>query len=156
MAELTLLLIRLGLSSTHANGFDIGTSYFQGRVKRFGALFRSYHTYRNSFLLKPGEYGLEDSTAVVLTDVLQVSLKRFGVGPARTQRLNVIVSVLRLKLKKKEGEERERTTWFVLAAHVCYLPESKTPSDDDEELDRDLESNEKHPCCAGGRRCRRI
>ena len=119
--KLALFLIRLGLSPTHANGFDLTTDFF-GRCRvNFGEQFRDYHAYRNAFLLKPGEYGLEDSTAVVLTDVLQVSLKRYGTGPARTQRLNVIVSVLRLKMKV-EGEEKEKTTWFVLAAHICYLP----------------------------------
>ena len=111
-----LLLIRLGLSMTHANGVDVTSDDFQRYVRRFGSLYRDYHAYRNSFLLKPGWCGQEDKTAVVLTDVLQVSLKRFGIGPERTQRLNVIVSVLRLE-----------NTWFVLAAHPYYLPKDKAP-----------------------------
>ena len=105
--KLALFLIRLGLSPTHANGFDLTTDFFARCRVNFGEQFRDYHAYRNAFLLKPGEYGLEDSTAVVLTDVLQVSLKRYGTGPARTQRLNVIVSVLRLKTKV-EGEKKKK------------------------------------------------
>ena len=126
--ELALHLIRLGLSQTHAEGFYLTPDFFQRSRSNFGRQFRDYHAYRNASLLKPGEHGFEDSTAVVVTDVLQVSLKRFGIGPSRTQRLNVIVSVLRLKLKKKARKKakkkgkRKKTIWFVLAAHICYLP----------------------------------
>ena len=112
-----LALIRLGLSQTHANGIDINSDTFARSVRRFGDVFRGYHAYRNSYLLKPGWCGQEEKTAVVVTDVLQVSLKRFGNAPARTQRLNVIVSVLRLE-----------ETYFILAAHPCYLPMRKSPT----------------------------
>ena len=112
-----LVLIRLGLSQTHANGLDISSDAFASNLRRFGDVFRDYHAYRNSYLLKPGWCGQEEKTAVVVTDVLQVSLKRFGTAPARTQRLNVIVSVLRLE-----------ETYFALAAHPCYLPMRKSPT----------------------------
>lgn len=129
--ELALHLIRLGLSSTHANGFDITADSFQRSVSNFGARFRDYHAYRNAFLLKPRECGQEDSTAVVVTDVLKVSLKRYGIGVARTQILNVIVSVLKLE-----------DTWFVLAAHPYYLPKEKCPALED--LEEDVEDNYLH------------
>ena len=114
---LRLLLIRLGVSVTVANGFDIDASSFYDAINKFGSIFRDYHAYRNSFFLKPGHFKQEDNTAVVHTDVLQVSLKRLGKGPARNQRLDVIVSVLRLE-----------KSWFILAAHPFYLPKGKCPS----------------------------
>lgn len=122
----TLLLMRLALSLTHALGIDLnGDSFNRARV-RFGRSFRDYHAYRNSFLLRRGWCGLEEKTATVLTDVLQVSMKRRGRGPARTQLLNVIVSVLRLE-----------KTWFILAAHPHYLPKSKCPDVRELEFDRE-------------------
>ena len=125
---LRLLLIRLGLSVTVANGVDVSASSFYQAIDTFGSIFRDYHAYRNAFFLKPDHFRPQDNTAVVHTDVLQVSLKRLGVGPARNQRLDVIVSVLRLE-----------KSWFILAAHPFYLPKKKCPSL--LELEADVEGN---------------
>ena len=113
-AELALQLIRTGLSTTDAKAFDFWPASFQAAVARFGERFRDYHAYRNAHLLKTGECGQEDATAVVVTDVLQVTLRWHGCGPARTQKLNVVMSALRL----------ERTR-FLLAVHVSYLPRTR-------------------------------
>ena len=133
-AELALQLIRTGLSTTDAKAFDFWPATFRDAVTRFGERSRDYHAYRNAHLLKKGECGQEDATAVVVTDVLQVTLSRHGCGPARTQMVNLVLSAMRLE-----------RTWFLLAVHVSYLPEDEKMGLTDAALEHDIEAHEDHP-----------
>ncbi len=74
---------------------------------------RDYHAWRNVRLLNPGLNTIDRKTpARVYTDVMQVSLKKYGRG-ARHEHLNVIISVL-----------AQRQTYFILAVHPFFLPEA--------------------------------
>ena len=108
---------------------EVPPAVFYRQVERAGARMRDYHAYRNAFLLKPGLFGQEDTDAIVQTDVIKASLRRHGTKPARSQLVNIILSVLRLK-----------GSFFVLAAHPFYMPGEKCPTSD--EIADDFEGSE--------------
>ena len=102
---------------TDAFESDLGIATYYRRLLRLSARLRDYLAYRNSFLLKPGFCGQEERTARGYTDVFQLSLNKLGEGPTRSQLVNLIASVVALD-----------RTYFILAAHLCFLPDSKAPS----------------------------
>ena len=109
------------------SGHDPGSYY--SRVRAIGRRLRDYLAYRNAFLLKPAFGGFEDQSVRVYTDVIQVSLNKLGDGPTRSQLVDVIVSVI-----------RHRRRLYILAAHACFVPDSKCPDlhelqDDKERID---------------------
>ena len=86
------------------------------RLRRGGEAMRDHHAYRNARLLRRGfaEWG---GPLRLFTDVMQASLRRGG-AHARFQNMNVVVTVIRL-----EG------TFFVLAAHPCFVGSAFVESD---------------------------
>ena len=86
------------------------------RLRRGGEAMRDLHAYRNARLLRSG-FAEWSGPLRLFTDVMQVSLRRGGVH-ARFQNMNVIVTVIRL-----EG------TFFVLAAHPCFVASAFVESD---------------------------
>ena len=96
----------------------IRVSSYYARLKQLGTRLRDYQSWRNARLLNPRSGIKPDTPMRVYTDVLQVSLKRFGEG-RRYQFLNIIVSVL-----------VHENSNFILAAHPYFYPESEkyTPS----------------------------
>ncbi len=73
---------------------------------------RDYHAWCNAKLLNPRLNTIDRKTpARVYTDVMQVSLKKYGRG-ARYEHLNLIISVL-----------AQRRTYFILAIHPFFLSE---------------------------------
>ena len=106
-------------------GIPVGTYY--RRLFRIGARVRDYLAYRNAFLLSP-EFSRKHREPVrVYTDVLNISLHQVG-DVARSKLVKVIVSVVGLE-----------KTHFVLAAHPCFLPESKAPKTEELQTDGNKE-----------------
>ncbi len=103
--------LRQGL---HAKGLGEGAYY--ACLKQVAARVRDNLAWRAAALLHP-RFASVGEPVRVQTDVLDVSLKRLGRGP-RHQLLKLIVSVVALP--------RDRT-WFILAAHPAFLPESLCP-----------------------------
>ena len=113
-----------GHGVTEAKKDEMSPATYYRKLYRVGDRLRDYNSYLNLDLLKPGSCGQEGSDAFVQTDVIKASLKRLGDQPARSQILNIIVSVLRME-----------KTFFVLAAHPYYLPKAKCPTFDELEAD---------------------
>lgn len=86
------------------------------RLRQGGKAMRDFHAYRSARLPRVGP-AKRSGPLRLFTDVMQVSLRRGGVY-ARFQNMNVIVTVIRL-----EG------TFFVLAAHPCFVGSDLVESD---------------------------
>ena len=125
--------VAMGRTVTDAieSGHNPGAYYH--RVLAIGRALRDYLAYRNALLIKPSFGDLEKQSVRVYTDVIQLSLNKLGDGPTRSQLVDVIVSAIRT------GERV-----YILAAHACFLPESKCPKElgeleDDKEIPDPLE-----------------
>lgn len=97
-----------------------------GEGAYYACLLRSADRVRDYLAWRAAKLGIPrfarvDEPLRVQTDVLEVSLKRLGLGP-RHQPLSLIVSVVNLQLNR--GKTR---TWFILAAHPAFLPEALCP-----------------------------
>ena len=93
-----------------------------------GPPLRDYLYYRNAHLFKPRPSSpRRNETVLVYTDVLQAPIKREEYGTIKGGQFKVIASAVRL-----EG------TYYVLAAHAYFLPDSKCP--DLDELEEDMET----------------
>ena len=88
------------------------------RLRRGGEAMRDCLAYRNARLLRGG-LAQRDGPLRLFTDVMQASLRRGGVH-ARFQNMNVVVTVVRLE---------EEKTFFVLAAHPCFVGSDFVESD---------------------------
>ena len=108
------------------SGMKVASYYRQ--LPRMAARLRDYLAYRNAHLLRPLPDGRHNETALVYTDVLQAPLKRIEEGTVKGSQFKIIVSAVRLY-----------RTYYVLAAHPYYLPESDCPDD------RDLEADKEKP-----------
>ena len=86
-------------------------------------------SYWNAHLLQEGFCDQSERTLKIYTDVIQVSLRKLGVGPTRIQHLGVIVSVVSLG-----------RTYYVLAAHPYFLPAELCPELSVLEEDREIPS----------------
>ena len=89
---------------------SLSAGAYYRRLRRGGEAMRDCHSYRNARLLR-GSFAEWSGALRLFTDVMQVSLRRGGVY-ARFQNMNVIVTVIRF--------EKEQT-FFVLAAHPCFV-----------------------------------
>ena len=119
--------VRMGVSvtkTTEAKRIATGTYY--ANLLRFGPRIRDNHSWRNAQLLHP-RFAACDKPLLVQTDALDVSLQRFGDGP-RHQLMKLLVSVVVLP---------DIRSFFVLAAHPFFLPESRCPKT--KELVEDVE-----------------
>ena len=96
-------------------GIAAGTYYTHAH--KIGARIQQYLSWRNAKLLKARAVW-QNKTIRVYTDVLVISLSRLGEGN-RQKLLHVIASVIAL-----DG------SYYVLAAHPCFLPESLCPDAD--------------------------
>ena len=92
----------------------IATGTYYDRLDRVARRLRDYHAWRNAHLLRK-EFGNAQELVRVYTDTLQVSLQRLGDG-ARFQKLDIVVSVVGLE-----------KTYYVLAAHAGFLPDTHYP-----------------------------
>ena len=127
--------VRMGVSvtkTTEAKGIAIGTYY--AHLLRCGARIQDNHSWRNAQLLHP-RFAACDKPLLVQTDALEVSLQRFGDGP-RYKLMKLLVSVVVL-------QEQERRSFFVLAAHPFFLPESRCP--ERKELMKELLEDRERP-----------
>ena len=96
-------------------GIAAGTYYTHAH--KIGARIQQYLSWRNAKLLKARTVG-QNKTIRVYTDVLVISLSRLGEG-SRQKLLHVIASVIALD-----------RSYYVLAVHPCFLPESLCPDAD--------------------------
>ena len=103
------------LSDAIDSGMKLGPYYRQ--LLRMGPRLRDYLSYRNAHLLKPQPGGArEQETALVYTDVYQAPIKRAEGGFLKGNQFKVIASAIRLQ-----------GTYYILAAHAYFLPDSKCP-----------------------------
>lgn len=102
------------VSDAIESGMVAGPYYRQ--LLRMSARLRDYLAYRNAHLLRPLPDGKHRETALVYTDVMQAPLKRMEEGRIKGGQFRVIVSAIRRNL-----------TYYVIAAHPYYLPDSKCP-----------------------------
>ena len=111
--------VRMGVSVTKSIEVKrIATGTYYARLLRCGARIRDNHAWRNAKLLHPC-FAVGDKPLLVQTDVLDVSLQRFGDGP-RHQLMKMAVSVAVLP---------DIRSFFVLAAHPFFLPLGRCPGE---------------------------
>ena len=99
-------------------------TYYQ-RVFRAASRLRDYHAWRNAHLLQQ-KFADLDAPVRVFTDTQKVSLKKLGEA-GRYQNINVLLSVV----------ETNRT-YYILAAHVVFLPDEYEYCPDDAALFEDI------------------
>ena len=92
----------------------ISPATYYTHAHTISARIQHYLSWRNAKLLKARGVGL-NKTIRVYTDVLVISLSRLGEG-SRQKLLHVIASVIALA-----------RSYYILAVHPCFLPESLCP-----------------------------
>ena len=96
----------------------ITASAYYGRLNRCARRLRDYLAWRQARLLHR-KFARADHPIRVYTDTVHVSMRRLG-RPERVQNLEIILSVVKL-----EG------SWYILAAHAGYVPDTVGPGDDE-------------------------
>ena len=96
----------------------ISASAYYGRLNRCAQRLRDYLAWRQARLLHP-KFARADQPVRVYTDTVHVSMRRLG-RPERVQNLEIILSVVQLK-----------GSWYILAAHAGYVPDTVSPDDDE-------------------------
>lgn len=92
----------------------MSTSSYYSRLKRASARLRDWHAWRNAKLLHE-RFRRWEGPLRAYTDVIEVSLQRSAKASRHTL-LSIVVTVVDL-----EG------TYFILAAHPCFLPKEHCP-----------------------------
>ena len=87
---------------------------YYNQLRSIGNRLRDYHSWRNARLLDPDLKTDRETPVRVYTDVMKVSMVRYGDGP-RHQFLDLIVSVL-----------ATAPSPYILAIHPTFIPEKKS------------------------------
>ena len=103
--------------TVHFDSMGSGTYY--RRLHRLGARLQDHHAWLNAKRWNPDAKVDFSEMAVVQTDVVDISLRRYG-DVFKSRLYKFIVSVLALK-----------RTFYILAVHPFFLPAKFCPSPDD-------------------------
>ena len=115
--QVKALIHSVAMGRTVSDAYESGIDSYYPRLRRSSARLRDYLAYRNAHLLRPlpGDRRGQQA-AKVYTDVFMAPLRSSEDGRAKGLKLRVIVSTVEL-----EG------TYYILAAHVYFLPDRTRP-----------------------------
>ena len=99
--------------------FDVDADTYYTQLRRAGRRLRDYQSWRNARLLHP-DFPRGDAPLRVYTDTLIASVARHGQSTSRFTPLQVPVSVIDMP---------EYGTYYILAAHLGFLPEELCQKD---------------------------